>query len=162
MGLGGHGEYVSDTGPTMSEGQMIESDFSRCRVNSRPGPDTLSDSTDDNGEAMLCGKCSGDPVPDLGCLRRRERDIVENPLCSSAEETGDDKPGDDPWKSSVSDVGPLAREAAKLLDISGSEINAYEDRVEVVDPVDVARSRSESPELLGSNCHMEPALSTFP
>ena len=50
--LGGHGECVSDTGPTIKEGQMIESDFSRCMVNSRPGPDALSDSTDDNGEAM--------------------------------------------------------------------------------------------------------------
>ena len=59
-------------------------------------------------------------------------------------------------------MGPLAREAAKLLDISGSETSAYEDRVEVVDVVDVVRSRSESPELLGSSCHMEPVLSTLP
>lgn len=62
----------------------------------------------------------------------------------------------------MSEVGPLAREAAKLLDISGSEINAYEDRVEAVDVVDVVRSRSDSPELLGSSCHTEPDLSTFP
>jgi hypothetical protein len=27
-------------------------------------------------------------------LRRRERDIVDNPVYSSAEDTGDDKPGD--------------------------------------------------------------------
>jgi hypothetical protein len=53
-------------------------------------------------------------------------------------------------------------EAAKLLDISGSEINANEDRVEVVDVVDVVRSRSESPVLLGSSCHMEAALLTLP
>ena len=95
MEFGGHGETVSDTGPTMSEGQMIESDFSRCIVNRRPGPDALSDSTDDNGEAMLCAKCSGDPVRDLCCLRRRERDMVAKPARSSAEETGDDKPGDE-------------------------------------------------------------------
>ena len=61
----------------------------------------------------------------------------------------------------MSDVGPLARDSAKLLDISGSEINVYEERVDVVDVVDVVRSRSES-EPLGSSCHMEPALSTFP
>jgi hypothetical protein len=59
-------------------------------------------------------------------------------------------------------VGPLAREAAKLLDISGSEMNAYEDRVDVVDVVDVVRSRSESPALFGSSCHAELALSTLP
>jgi len=92
--IGGHGESVSDTGPTISEGHMIESDFSRCRVNSRPDPGELSDSTDDNGEATLFGKCSGDPVRDICCLRRRERDIVDNPVYSSAEDTGDDKPGD--------------------------------------------------------------------
>ncbi len=162
IGLGGHGESVSDTGPTIREGQMIESDFSRCRVNSRPGPDACSDSTDDNGEAMLCANCSGEPVRDLCCLRRRERMTVVNPVRSSAEETGEDRPGDEIGKSSVSEVGPLAREAAKLLDISGSETNAYEDRVEVVDVVDVVRSRSESPELLGSSCHREPALSMLP
>jgi len=62
----------------------------------------------------------------------------------------------------VSEVCPLARDAAKLLDISGSDINAYEERVDVVDVVDVVRSRSESEEPFGSSCHMEPALSTFP
>ena len=92
--IGGHGESVSDTGPTISEGHMIESDFSRCRVNSRPDPDELSDSTDDNGEATLLAKCSGDPVRDICCLRRRERVIVDNSVYSSAEDTGDDKPGD--------------------------------------------------------------------
>jgi hypothetical protein len=92
--LGGNGESASDTGPTINEGHMIESDFSRCRVNSRPDPGELSDSTDDNGEATLFAKCSGDPVRDICCLRRRERDIVDNPVYSSAEDTGDDKPGD--------------------------------------------------------------------
>ena len=92
--IGGHGECVSDTGPTISEGHMIEPDFSRCRVNSRPDPNELSDSTDDSGEATLFAKCSGDPVRDICCLRRRERDIVDNPVYSSAEDTGDDKPGD--------------------------------------------------------------------
>jgi hypothetical protein len=95
MELGGHGECVSDTGPTMSEGQVIELDFSRCMVNSRPRPDALSDSTDDSGEAMVCAKCSGDPVRDPWCLRRRERDMVVKPVRSSAEETGDDSPGDE-------------------------------------------------------------------
>ena len=36
----------------------------------QPGPDALSDSTDDNGEATFCTKCSGHPVRDLCCLRR--------------------------------------------------------------------------------------------
>jgi hypothetical protein len=56
MDIGEHGESVSDTGPTISEGHMIESDFSKCRVNSRPDPGELSDSTDDNGEARLFAK----------------------------------------------------------------------------------------------------------
>lgn len=81
---------------------------------------------------------------------------------SSADETGDDMPGDGTRKSSVSEVGPLAREAAKLLDISCSEINAYEDRVDVVEVVDVVRSRCESPGPVGSSCHIEPALSMLP
>jgi hypothetical protein len=161
-GPGGHGDSASDTGPTMREGQMTESDFSRCRVKSRPDPDASSDSTDDNGEAMVCAKCGGEPVRELCCLRRRERVIVENPMRSSAEETGDDRPGDETRKSSVSEAGPLARDAAKLLDISGSETNAYEDRVDVEDVVDVVRSRCERPEPVGSSCHMEPALSIFP
>ena len=162
VGPGGHGDSASDTGPTTREGQMIESDFSRCRVKSRPGPDACSDSTDDNGEAMLCAKCRGEPVRDLCCLRRRERVIVEKPVRSSAEETGDDRTGDVAGKSSVSEVGPLARDAAKLLDISGSETSAYEDRVEVEEVVDVVRSRSESPGPVGSSCHMDPALSMLP
>lgn len=56
MDIGEHGESVSDTGPTISEGHMIESDFSKCRVNSRPDPGELSDSTDDNDEATLFAK----------------------------------------------------------------------------------------------------------
>lgn len=62
----------------------------------------------------------------------------------------------------MSEVGPLARDAAKLLDISGSETNVYEEWVDVVDVVDVVRSRCESEEPLGSSCHTEPTLSTFP
>ena len=95
VGLGKHGERESDTGPTIRDGQMTESDLSRCRVNSRPGPDACSDSTEDSGEAMLCANCSGEPVRDLCCLRRRERVTVVNPARSSAEETGEDKPGDE-------------------------------------------------------------------
>jgi hypothetical protein len=71
-GPGGHGDSVSDTGPTMRQGQMIESDFSRCTVKSRPGPDACSDSTDDNGEAIVFAKCRGEPVRDFCCLRRRD------------------------------------------------------------------------------------------
>jgi hypothetical protein len=69
INIGEHGESVSDTGPTISEGHMIESDFSKCKVNSRPDPGELSDSTDDNGEATLFAKWSGDPVRDICCLR---------------------------------------------------------------------------------------------
>ena len=60
----------------------------------QPGPGALSDSTDDNGEATFCTKCSGDPVRDLCCLRQQEWVIVENLAYSSADDTGDDKPGD--------------------------------------------------------------------
>lgn len=48
--------------------------------------------------------------------------------------------------SSTSDVCPLSSDAAKLLDISGSETKAYDERVEVVEVVEVVRSRAESRE----------------
>lgn len=62
------------------------------------------------------------------------------------DETGDDNVGDDNPGSSVSDCRAPSREAAKLLDISGSETTAYDDCVEVVDIEEVVRSRPDNRE----------------
>lgn len=82
-------------------------------------------------------------------------------MCSSAEETGDDNAGEGVTISSASDTCPLSREAAKLLEISGSDTKAKDDWVDVVDMVDVVRSRAERRELRGSSCHAEFATSTW-
>ena len=68
------------------------------------------------------------------------------------DETGDDSVGDDNPGSSVSDCRAPSSEAAKLLDISGSDTTAYEDCVEVVDIEEVVRSRPDNREACGSNC----------
>lgn len=47
-------------------------------------------------------------------------------------------------RSSVSDVGLLSREAAKLLEMSGSEIYAYEDWFEPVEVVEMVRIRDDT------------------
>jgi len=62
---------------------------------------------------------------ELVCRRRNE-----NPR-SSEDRVGDDNAGD----SSASETWPLSSEAAKLLEISGSETKAYDDCVEAVDVV---------------------------
>ena len=48
------GESVSGTGPTTSEGQIIDSAFSRCKVNNRPDP-AWRDSSEEKDEARLSG-----------------------------------------------------------------------------------------------------------
>ena len=48
------GESVSGTGPLMRQGQMIESAFSKCKVNSRPEP-ACNDSNEEKDDAKLKG-----------------------------------------------------------------------------------------------------------
>jgi len=82
-------------------------------------------------------------------------------VCSSAEETGEDRAGEGVTISSASETWALSSDAAKLLEISGSDTKAKEDWVDVVDMVEVVRSRAERRELRGSSCHAEFATSTW-
>lgn len=124
VGLGRQGESVSGTGPTIIDGQMTESAFSRCMVKSLPEVEACNDSDDEKDDARLRDTFRGDTARNvfrLDCWRC----TVANPTRSSAEdETGEESAGDDARNSSVSEVGPLPTDAAKLLDISGSETKA--------------------------------------
>ena len=82
---------------------------------------------------------------------------------SSADKLGDDNAeGGD--TSSASETCPLSRDAAKLLEISGSDINAYDECecVEVVETFEEVLSRPVSRDVLGSSCHIELVVSTVP
>lgn len=140
----------------MSDGHMIDCSFSKCKVSNLPEGDgnDSSDEKDDNA----CGCIAGDTAPDAPIPNRR----VADPERSSPDDTGDASPGETVTTSSASDVCALSSDAAKLLDISGSDTNAYDDCVDVVDIVDVVRSRAESRDVRGSSCHAELATSTFP
>ena len=78
---------------------------------------------------------------------------------SSYDNFGEECAGDGEYTSSASDACALSREAAKLLEISGSDTKAYEECVEVVDAVEIVRSRPVCLEVRGSNCHTELAVS---
>lgn len=90
--------------------------------------------------------------------------IAAKPTRSSADEMGEDSAGEPVVRpgSSVSEAGLLSSEAAKLLEISGSEMYAYEDWFEPVDVVDVVRVRCERWEVRGSSCQTEVLVSTSP
>ena len=66
--------------------------------------------------------------------------------------------------SSASDACALSSEAAKLLEMSGSEeTNAYEEWVDAVEAEEIVRSRGDWLRVdLGSSCHTELAVSTGP
>lgn len=156
-GTGAHGESSCGTGPTMSDGHIIDCSFSKCSVNNLPDGDG-NDSNDEKDDSA-CGCIAGDTAPDAPAPDLRG---YVGPERSSPEDTGDANPGDIVTTSSASDVCALSSDAAKLLDISGSDTNAYDDCVDAVDIVDVVRSRAESRDVRGSSCHAELAKSTFP
>lgn len=143
----------------MSDGQMIDCSFSKWSVNNLPEGDgnDSNDEKDDNA----CGCIAGDTAPDAPAPDLRG---YADPVRSSPDDTGEASPlGDTATPSSASDAWALSSEAAKLLDISGSETNANDDCVDdVVDIVDVVRSRADSRGFRGSSCHAELATSTFP
>lgn len=90
--------------------------------------------------------------------------IAAKPTRSSADEMGEERAGESVASpgSSVSEVGLLSSEAAKLLEISGSEMYAYEDGFEPVDVVEVVRVRGERREVRGSSCQTEVLVSISP
>lgn len=90
--------------------------------------------------------------------------IAAKPTFPSADEMGEESAGEPVASpgSSVSEVGLLSSEAAKLLEISGSEMYAYEDWFELVEVVDVVRTRDVTWEVRGSSCQTEVLVSTSP
>ena len=159
----GSGEIFSGTGPTTREGHITESAFSRWRVSSRPEP-VWSDSREEKDEIWLTPwdtRAGGETEGRGLCLGCGSDGM---PRCSSADEMGDDKVGEEMTVSSASEpeIMPASREAAKLLEISGSESTAYEDWVEVVEVVEIVRSRAERREGRGSSCQTEAEVSTLP
>lgn len=121
-GTGAHGESSCGTGPTMSDGHMIDCSFSKCSVNNLPEGDgnDSNDEKDDNA----CGCIAGDTAPDAPVSDLRG---YADPNRSSPDDTGEANPGDTVTTSSASDVCALSSDAAKLLDISGSDTSAYDD-----------------------------------
>lgn len=84
------------------------------------------------------------------------------PFESSPEsEIGDERAGDDK-DSSKSETKPPSRDAAKLLEISGSDTTAKDDWVEAVDVVDVVLSLAEKCVARASSCHIEWVTSMLP
>lgn len=79
--------------------------------------------------------------------------------CSSRD-TGRERGGEAKSESSLSETGALSMDSTKLLDISGSDTYAYEDCVDIVDAVDVVRSRTDDGR--GSSCHIDVFAFTFP
>lgn len=142
----------------MSDGHMIDCSFSKCNVNNLP-PGDGNDSSDEKDESA-CGCIAGDTAPDAPIPSLRG---CADPGRSSPDDIGDANPGETVTTSSASDVCALSSDAAKLLDISGSDTSAYDDCVDVVDIVDVVRSlAAESRDARGSSCHAELATSTVP
>ena len=82
---------------------------------------------------------------------------------SSADKLGDDN-AEGGETSSASETCPLSRDAAKLLEISGSDINAYDECecVEVVETLEEVLSRPVRRDVLGSSCHIELVVSRVP
>ena len=83
---------------------------------------------------------------------------------SADDEMGEDRAGEEMTVSSKSDpeIRPASKDAAKLLENSGSDMTAYDDCVDTVEAVEVVRSRAERREGRGSSCHTEAVGSTLP
>lgn len=152
-----YGAKASGTGPTIREGHIIDWSFSRWRVKRRPEGPECTESRDEYDEAMLWTIFPGDTAREAVFEVRWVR--KGKPRSSADEREGDDSAGDDAVKSSASDA---SSDAAKLLDISGSETSAKEDCVDAVDAVDVVRPRVDSRDDWGSSCHTEFVTSTLP
>lgn len=77
---------------------------------------------------------------------------------------GDESAGEESTASSTSEpeTSPASSEAAKLLEISGSDTNAYEDWVEVAESVEVVRSRCERRDVRGSSCQTDAEVLALP
>ena len=104
------------------------------------------------GEFQRAGELAYGLIPDLE-RKLAEAEAQEDDRSSMVEETGDESAGDERPGSSVSDCRAPSSDAAKLLEISGSDTTAYEDCVDVVDIEEVVRSLAEIRDVWGSSCH---------
>lgn len=128
-------------------------------VRSLPCCGECSESNDENddgilGRTRLPGETERDGAMLDGSLRRGG-----SPWVSVEERVGDEAEGES--ASSDSETCPLSRDAAKELEMSGSEdTKANEECVEAVEVVEVVLSRPDERDARGSNCHTELAVST--
>lgn len=106
---------------------MMDCSFSRCKVRSLPEPGPWNDSRDEKLEGRLpyepgsaaCwpGDTEREAAAEFAFL------VLWRSRRSSAEErVGEERPGEREITSSASDTWALSREAAKLLEMSGSEM----------------------------------------
>jgi hypothetical protein len=120
-GFGAQGDSEVSTGPTINDGQIIDWSFSRWSVSSLPEWEEWSESTEENEDVTLRGGCPGDTGREAVTVDRLNNTGLRS---SEGVERGDESAGDCTTISSLSDAWPLSRDAAKLLDISGSDIKA--------------------------------------
>jgi len=119
------GDTDSGTGPTINEGQMMGFSFSKCIVNSLPEGGECSESKEEKldgrlgGANLLPGDTERDDAISNGSLRRTGSPVLPELITACA--SSDGEPGGDVLLSSDSETCPLANDAAKLLEMSGSE-----------------------------------------
>jgi hypothetical protein len=137
---------------------MTGCSFSRWSVKRRPDLGACSDSSEDkDDDARLVATCPGETARDdarLAWCRWLGAKV------SIGVEDGDESAGEGMTRSSASETWPLSRDAAKLLEISGSDTKAYEDGVDADEVVDIVRTRKC--DVRGSSCQTELVVSTFP
>jgi hypothetical protein len=100
---------------------MMDWSFSRWSVSNLPEWEACSESTEEKEDATLRDGCPGDTERDVTVDRLNNVGLGRS---SEGVERGDESAGDCATSSSVSDAWLFSMEAAKLLDISGSDINA--------------------------------------
>jgi hypothetical protein len=110
---------------------------------------------------MLRKGCPGEADRDAAALERVLRvEIGGRPRSSAEDRLGDDNAGEGDM-SSISETCPLSSDAAKLLEISGSDTKAYDECVEAVEVVEVVRPRADTRDARGSSCQTELVVSTL-
>ena len=135
---------LSGAGPTISEGHMMDCSFSKCKVSNRPDLKPCGTSRDEQlGVRLRIGMLFTTwPLPAWFCPWPGDTDreaateeglLVPVLFCrfpclsnlsSVDERLADEKFGDGERRSSTSETWPPSSEAAKLLEMSGSEIYA--------------------------------------
>jgi hypothetical protein len=111
----------SGAGPTIKVGQMIDFSFSKCTVRSLPDLGEGAESREENDEVILGWAWPGETERDkagFGSNFRLGRWYIPS---SANVMFGEEGVGEGECTSSASDTCPLSIDAAKLLEISGSD-----------------------------------------